>query len=203
MLSDDDHLRQRWRKMKRRNKIVIAAALLILGSAVSIGCKSEEVTPYTQNIVVDGQVLPFHMSSFQFNNEEAADIELKLHQIFGTSLGKQLRQEAYIIVNHDGDDLTEDFRDERMPSAEDIAEIAQKIKENGYLVVNPERYRVTTIEKEIKALFNNERRIHPKEKLKEVLEANREAFEEKDYEAINLYLLRNRIIVFSTSEEKK
>ena len=187
--------------MKRRNKIIIAAALLILGAAVSIGCKSEEETPYTQNIVVDGQALPFHMSSFHFNNEEAADIELKLHQIFGTSLGKQLRQEAYIIVNHDGDDLTEDFIGESMPSSEDIAEIARKIKENGYLVVNPERYRVTTIEKEIKALFNNDRRIHPKEKLKEVLEANRESFEEKDYESINLYLLRNRIIVFSTPEE--
>ncbi|WP_312649696.1 hypothetical protein [Proteiniclasticum sp.] len=189
--------------MKRRNKIVIAAALLILGSAVSIGCKSEEVTPYTQNIVVDGQALPFHMSSFEYNNEEDADIELKLHQIFGTSLGKQMREGNYIIVNHDGDDLTEEFIGEQMPSSEDIAKITREIKESGYLVVNPERYRVTTIEKEIKALFNNERRIHPQEKLKEVLEANRESFEEKDYESINLYLLRNRIIVFSTSEEKK
>ncbi len=186
--------------MKRRNKIVLAAALLILGTAVSIGCKSEEETPYTRNIVVDGQALPFHMSSFQFNNEEAADIELKLHQIFGTSLGKQVRQEDYVIVNHDGDDLTEDFRGESMPSSEDIAVIAQKIKENGYLVVNPERYRVTNIEKEIKALFNHDRKIHPKEKLKEVLEANRESFEEKDYESINQYLIRNRIIVFSTPE---
>lgn len=189
--------------MKFRNKIIIVIALLILGLTAIMGCAKDEETPYNRNIVVELQALPFHMSSLQYNNEEASSIELKLHRIFGTGLGKQLGQEEYIIVNHDGEDLTDEYKDETMPTSEEIALIAMEIKEKGYLVVNVDRYRVTTIEKEIKALFDEERRIHPAEKLEQVLEENRESFKNKDYEAINLYLLRNRINVSSTLEEKR
>lgn len=187
--------------MKSGNKMITVMALLILVLTASIGCAKEEETPYNRNMVVELQALPFHMSSFQYNNEVSGHIELKLHKIFGTSLGMQLSQEEYLIVNHDGEDLTEEFKGENMPSSEEIAEMAIKIKESGYLVVNVDRYRVTTIEKEIKALFAGERRIHPAEKLQQVLDVNIESYENEDYEAINLYLLRNRIIVSSTVEE--
>jgi len=71
----------------------------------------------------------------------------------------------------------------------------KRIKENGYLVVNKKHYRVTTIEKEIEALFDGKRQLFP-ETLDKVLEDNMDAYENRDYEAINHYLRKNNIKVW-------
>lgn len=187
--------------MKVGSKLLSLILLLTIMISVSVGCTKEEETPYTQNIVVELQALPFHMSALQYNNETEGSITLKLHQIFGTSLGSHLSQEEYIIVNHNGEDLTDEFMGETVPSSDEIPEIAMEIKEKGFLVVKKDRYRVTSIEKEIRALFNHERRIHPAAKLQEVLNDNRESYKNKDYEAINLYLIRNHMMVFDALED--
>lgn len=67
----------------------------------------------------------------------------------------------------------------------------ERIKDNAYLVVNKEKYRVTTIEKEINALFAGERIALRPEIMDKVIEDNKEAYENKDYSSINLYLRKN------------
>lgn len=173
----------------------IILLVVILSILASSGCKQEEETLYNRNIVVDGQSLPFYESSLTYNAEEAKAIATKLSIVFETGLPNSLSGDEYIIVNHDGDNLTEDFLTEETPSYGEILDLAQNIKENGYLVVDKDSYRVTTIEKEVKALFDGERRVWP-EKLDKILEDNRVSYENKDYQAINLYLLKNRIIVW-------
>ena len=67
----------------------------------------------------------------------------------------------------------------------------KRIKDKAYLVVNKEKYRVTTIEKEINALFAGERIAVSPEIMDKVIEDNKEAYENKDYSSINLYLRKN------------
>ena len=178
--------------VKKKHMILLVLLISILAAS---GCKQEEKTLYNRNIVVDGQSLPFYESSLTYNAEEAGAIATKLSIVFGTGLPHSLSGDEYIIVNHDGDNLTEDFRTEETPSYGEILDLAQNIKEKGYLVVNKDSYRVTTIEKEIKALFDGERRVWP-DSLDKILEDNRSSYENQDYQAINLYLLKNRVIVW-------
>lgn len=178
--------------VKKKHMILLVLMISIL---VASGCKQEEKTLYNRDIVVDGQSLPFYESSLTYNAEEARAIATKLSAIFGSNIPVSLPENTYIIVNHDGDNLTEDFRTEETPSYGEILDLAQNIKEKGYLVVDKDSYRVTTIEKEIKALFDGERRVWP-DSLDKILEDNRVSYENKDYQAINLYLLKNRIIVW-------
>ena len=179
--------------MKRKKPFI---ALIILFSFISIsGCQNEEETLYNRKIVVDGQSLPFYESSLTYNSESEQMIESKLHVLFNTSLGALLEKGDYIIVNHDGDDLTKNFSKEDIPTTEDISEITKEIKENGYLVVEKNNYRITSIEKEINALFKGEMKVWP-EVLDKILEDNKDAYKNKDYEAINYYLMKNKIIVW-------
>ena len=177
---------------KKKHIILLVLILSILTGA---GCKQEEKTLFNRNIVVDGQSLPFYESSLTYNAEEVGAIATKLSAVIGSNIPVSLPGNTYIIVNHDGDNLTEDFITEETPSYGEILDLAQNIKENGYLVVDKDSFRVTTIEKEIKALFDGERRVWP-DNLDKILEDNRVSYENKDYQAINLYLLKNNIIVW-------
>ncbi len=62
---------------------------------------------------------------------------------------------------------------------------------------------MTSIEKEIDALFDGERQVYP-EILDKIIEDNSESYENKDYESIYRYLMRNNIMVWKqvVSEEE-
>lgn len=179
--------------MKKRQIIVL---ILLVISIIGIsGCKKEEETIYNRNIVVDNTVLPFYESSWTYNAEPEEQIRTKLYTILNETLANLPGSSEYIIVNHDGEDLTDEFLVEKSPSHNEMKDMIKKIKENGYLVVNKEKYRVTTIEKEINALYDGERTVW-QGTLDKILDDNRESYENKDYEAINLYLRKNNFKVY-------
>lgn len=177
---------------KRQIIVLFLIAISILGIS---GCKKEEETLYNRNIVVDNTVLPFYESSWTYNAEPEEEIRTKLYTILNETLANLPGSSEYIIVNHDGEDFTDEFLVEKSPSHNEMKDLIKKIKENGYLVVNKEKYRVTTIEKEINALYDGERTVW-KGTLDKILEDNRESYENKDYEAINLYLRKNNFKVY-------
>jgi len=166
--------------------------ILIIISIIGIsGCKKEEQTLYNRNIVVDGIVLPFYESSLTYNAEPDDQIKSKLYSILNETLSNLPGSIEYVIVNHDGKDLTEEFLVNKSPSHKEMQDMIKRIKDNAYLVVNKEKYRVTTIEKEINALFAGERIALRPEIMDKVIEDNKEAYENKDYSSINLYLRKN------------
>jgi len=179
----------------KHNKHFILMLMIITILSVS-GCKEDDQTLYSRNIVVDGTVLPFYESSLTYNAESEEQIRSELYSILNAHISKFPGQSSdYIIVNHDGENLTEDFLVDQLPSHMEIQDMIKRIKEDGYLVVNKKHYRVTTIEKEIEALFDGKRQLFP-ETLDKVLEDNMDAYENRDYEAINHYLRKNNIKVW-------
>lgn len=185
--------KRRTKPLKIRQIIVL---ILLVISIIGIsGCKKDEETIYNRNIVVDNTVLPFYESSWTYNAEPEEQIRTKLSTILNETLANLPGSSEYIIVNHDGEDLTDEFLIEKSPSHNEMKDMIKEIKENGYLVVNKEKYRVTTIEKEINALYDGERTVW-QGTLEKILEDNRESYENKDYEAINLYLRKNNLKVY-------
>ncbi len=177
--------------MKHKKHFIL---MLMIISILSVsGCKEDDQTLYSRNIVVDGTVLPFYESSLTYNAESEEQIRSELYSILNSNISK--RSFDYIIVNHDGEDLTEEFLVEKVPSHNEMQKMIKRIKENGYLVVNKKHYRVTTIEKEIEALFDGKRQLFP-ETLDKVMEDNMDAYENREYEAINHYLRKNNIKVW-------
>ena len=167
--------------------------LLIITIVSSSGCKDHERSLYTRNIVVDGLVLPLNESSLTYNAESFEQIRSELYSILSANISKGSFD--YIIVNHEGEDFTESFLVEKLPSPNEMEKMIRKIKESGYLVVSKKHYRVTTMEKEIDALFDGKRKVSP-ETLDKVLEDNMDAYESRDFEAINQYLRKNNIKVW-------
>lgn len=187
--------------MKYKQSVIFI--LLIISIIIVSGCKDEEQTLYNRNIVVDGSSIPFYESSFTYNNEETGRILTKLNTIYNSKLNTNVFNEEFIIVNHEGKDLTDEFIHEEKPSYSEISETAKEIKDSGYLIVSKDYYYVTTLEKEIDALFDGERQVYP-EILDKILEDNRSSYKDKDYESIYSYLMRNNIMVWKQmiSEEE-
>jgi len=176
-------------------KHFILILIIITISSVS-ACKDDDQALYSRNIVVDGTVLPFYESSLTYNAESEEQIRSQLYSILNAHISKFPGNSSdYIIVNHDGENLTEDFLVDQLPSHMEMQDMIKRIKEDGYLVVNKKHFRVTTIEKEIEALFDGKRQVFP-ETLDKIIEDNMDAYESKDYEAINQYLRKNNIKVW-------
>ena len=182
------------KKLKYKKNIIL---MFIIISIMSIsGCKADEQTLYRRNIVVDGAVLPFYESSLTYNGESDEQIRSQLYSILTANISSLPGSSSYyIIVNHDGENLTEEFLVDKSPSHEKMQDMIKKVKENGYLVVSKKHYRVTTIEKEIEALFDGKREVFPGT-MDKVLEDNMDAFKNRDYDAINSYLIKNNIKVY-------
>jgi hypothetical protein len=189
-------------KMKRETRRIIVLLLLAFSIPVLSGCAREKETLYNRRIVVELMVLPFYESSLTYNAETEQTLATKLSSISQWKNDEKPQEFDYIIVNHDGDDLTDDFPFEEDPSYQELLAMAKEIKQKGYLVVDRNSYRITTIEKEIKALFRNERYVYPADKMKDILEDNKVAFKNKDYESINLYLMKQGIIVSEKRENR-
>ena len=181
-----------------KNKKYATLLVIMLSIMVISGCKKEEQTLYNRNIVVDGTVLPFYESSLTYNAEDEGQIRSKLSSILNDTIANLPGTEEYIIVNHNGEDLTQEFIDEKSPSHQEMQDMIKKVKENGLLIVRKNYYRVTTIEKEMKALFAGERIAIRPEIMDKVMKENKEAYENKDYESINLYLRKNEIKIYDT-----
>ena len=188
--------------MKRETRRIIVLLLLAFSIPVLSGCAREKETLYNRRIVVELMALPFYESSLTYNAETEQTLATKLSSISQWKNDEKPQEFDYIIVNHDGDDLTDDFPFEEDPSYQELLAMAKEIKQKGYLVVNRDSYRITTIEKEIKALFRNERYVYPADKMKDILEDNKVAFKNKDYESINLYLMKQGIIVSEKRENR-
>lgn len=180
--------------MKYKKHIIL---MLIIITILSVsGCKNDEETLYTRNIVVDGTVLPFYESSWTYNAEPEEQIRSELYSILNANISTLPGSSSdFIIVNHDGENITEEFLVEKLPSHQEMQDMVKRIKENGYLMVSKKHSRVTTIQKEIDALFEGKRKVFP-ETLDKVLEDNMDAYESRDYEAINSYLRKNNIKVY-------
>jgi len=186
------------RRTDLKNKKHTTLLLIMISIMVISGCKKEEQTLYNRNIVVDGIVLPFYESSLTYNAEDEGQMRSKLSSIWNDTIANLPGTEEYIIVNHNGEDLTQEFLVEKSPSHQEMQDMIKKVKENGYLIVRKEYYRVTTIEKEMEALFAGERIAIRPEIMDKVMKDNKEAYENKDYESINLYLRKNEIKIYDT-----
>ena len=179
-----------------KNKKYATLLVIMLSIMIISGCKKEEQTLYDRNIVVDGIVLPFYESSLTYNSEDEGQMRSKLSSIWNDTIANLPGTEEYIIVNHNGEDLTQEFLVEKSPSHQEMQDMIKKVKENGYLIVRKDHYRVTTIEKEMKALFAGERIAIRPEIMDKVMKDNKEAYKNKDYESINLYLRKNEIKIY-------
>ena len=182
--------------MKRIQILTLLLFLLLLIS----GCKKEE-TPYTRNIVLEGShSLPVYESSFTYNSEPPEELRAKLFAIFNKENSTFNFDKDYIIVDHNGKDLTEELTEKEPENFTEMQELVMKIKENAYQIVDSENYRVTTLEKEMKALYQGKRRLFPGNSLRKILEDNKEAYRDEDYGAINVYLIQNKITVYMPLE---
>ncbi|WP_312458981.1 hypothetical protein [Proteiniclasticum sp.] len=181
-----------------KNKKYATLLVIMLSIMIISGCKKEEQTLYNRNIVVDGIVLPFYESSLTYNAEDEGQMRSKLSSIWNDTIANLPGTEEYIIVNHNGEDLTQEFLAEKSPSHQEMQDMIKKVKENGYLIVRKDHYRVTTIEKEMKALFAGERIAIRPEIMDKVIKDNKEAYANKDYESINLYLRKSDIKIYDT-----
>jgi len=186
------------RRTDLKNKKHTTLLLIMISIMVISGCKKEEQALYNRNIVVDGIVLPFYESSLTYNAEDEGQMRSKLSSMLNDTIAHLPGTEEYIIVNHNGEDLTQEFLVEKSPSHQEMQDMIKKVKENGYLIVRKEYYRVTTIEKEMKALFAGERIAIRPEIMDKVMKDNKEAYANKDYESINLYLRKNDIKIYDT-----
>lgn len=183
----------------KNNKI---AVLLLFFMLLLAGCKKEE-TPYTRNFVLEGNSsIPVYESSFTYNAESPEELRSKLFAIFNKDNSTFKFDKDYIIVDHNGNDLTEELIMEEPEDFGEMQNLAMLIKENGYQIVDKNNYRVTTLEKEVKALFQGKRSLYPGERLEKVLQDNKEAYKNKDYGAINLYLIQNKIWVYLPYDEE-
>lgn len=180
--------------MKYKQSIILI--LMIISIIIVSGCKNAEQTFYNRNIVVDGTVLPIYESSLTYNAEPDEQIRSKLYSVINETLANLPGSIEYVIVTHDGKDLTDEFLIEKSPSHNEMQDMIKRIKDNAYLVVSKENYRVSTIEKEIKALFAGERAAIQPEVLEKVIKDNKEAYENKDYASINQYLSKNNIKIY-------
>ena len=182
--------------MKRIRTLTLLLFLLLLIS----GCKKEE-TPYTRNIVLEGShSLPVYESSLTYNAEPPEEIRAKLFAIFNKENSTFNFDKDYIIVDHNGKNLTEELTEKEPENFSEMQELVMKIKENAYQIVDSENYRVTTLEKEMKALYQGKRRLFPGDSLRKILEDNKEAYRDEDYGAINVYLIQNKITVYMPLE---
>ena len=181
--------------MKRTLPLFLVLLLLLAG-----GCKKEE-TPYTRNIVMEGsQSLPFYESDFSYNAKPVEEIRAKLFAILNKENSSFKFDNDYIIVDHKGKDLTKELTTERPESFDEMQALVIKVKNNGYQIVEKDNYRVTTIEKEVKALYQGKRKLFPGNSLLQILEDNKEAYRDEDYGAINVYLIQNKITVYMPLE---
>lgn len=183
-----------FQKTNRKEKVVFSfilflmLALLLTNPLVKV---TENVDRFNQNIIVDGLALPFYESTIHDKTEVIESKLILMFDLKGLNVPEDFK---YIIVNQDGKDLTDEFDKEAPPTYEEISNIAERIQENGYHIVNENTYRVTTLKKEITALFNGKRNVAPSI-LDKILDDNKELYENEDYEAINLYLIENKIAV--------
>lgn len=105
--------------MKRIRTLTLLLFLLLLIS----GCKKEE-TPYTKNIVLEGShSLPIYESSLTYNAEPPEEIRAKLFAIFNKENSTFNFDKDYIIVDHNGKDLTEELTEKEPENFSEMQEL--------------------------------------------------------------------------------
>ncbi|HSL87329.1 MAG TPA: hypothetical protein VK861_10380, partial [Bacteroidales bacterium] len=71
----------------KHNKLFILMLMIITILSVS-GCKDDDQTLYSRNIVVDGTVLPFYESSLTYNAESEEQIRSEIYLILTAHISK-------------------------------------------------------------------------------------------------------------------
>lgn len=175
--------------MKTKMMIVF---LLIGAVMLSTGCMEEELTKYEKPYVVgERSSLPYYESAQEYN---PAHVEELLSQL--ASYDNDV-DESYLLVDNEGKVMNdEEFARNRGRSFSEELAFIDKIKNYPLFIVKKDFYYVTTVEEEIKALFEGERLLFDQSQLAKIIEDNKEAYENKDYETILSYLRRNGIKVW-------
>lgn len=106
-----------------KNKKYATLLVIMLSIMVISGCKKEEQTLYNRNIVVDGIVLPLYESSLTYNAEDEGQMRSKLSSIWNDAIANLPGTEEYIILNHNGEDLIQEFIDEKSPSHQEMQDM--------------------------------------------------------------------------------
>lgn len=177
--------------MRRNNRIVA----LLLGALmlISVGCQKQEedLGPFEKSYVVgERESLPYFESWQQLNSSNPDDITRDLLQYD--------KDESYFLVDNEGKIMEdEEFARNKNRDFSDFHDFEEKVRRYPLFIVQEGSYYVTTAEKEFKALFKGERKVHG-EDLEKILVDNKEAYKKKDYQAINDYLNKNRIKVWKS-----
>ncbi len=158
----------------------------------NVGCEEKERTKYQIPYVVgDTHSLPYYESFQVFNS---TPVEELLSQLASYDHDKD---GSYLLVDNEGN-IMEDEEFARNSSRDFSEELVfiDKIKNYPLFIVKKDFYYVTTVEKEIDALFDGDRLLFTQSNLKEIISDNKEAYKQKDYETILNYLNRKNIKVW-------
>lgn len=173
--------------MKKKTSIIIVMlSILILTSA----CQKKELTQFEKPYVAGIDFsLPYRQSWQEINSRPLEEIisELRLYDT----------EENYFIVDNEGNTMNNDYPKKANRNSNEYIELAKTIKDSAWQVVEKDMFFVTTAEKEIKALFDGERKVHGAE-VEEVIFDNKDAYKAKDYQKINDYLISRNIKVWKS-----
>lgn len=172
-----------------KNKMLFVMLSLML-MVMSTGCQEEkELSRFEKPYVVyEEPSLPYFDSQQDYNGKPT--------QEFIGQLVKYDGDNTYLLVDNKGKVMEdEEFARNRSREFSEEMVVADKMKNYPLFIVQEGSYYVTTVEQEVKALFDGERVVLG-ENLDKVLEDNKEAYESKDYESIMIYLSRKQIKVY-------
>ncbi len=166
--------------------------IIIMLIVVTTGCQKKELTRFQQPYVVSQtNSLPYFDSWQEYNSKSVDEIISQLAYYNG--------DESYLLVDNKGNVMKdEEFARKKSRDFSEELVLVDKIKNHPLFIVQEGFYYVTTVEKEIKALFDGERKIIRQEELEKILSDNQEAYKKKDYETILTYLAKKNIMVWKS-----
>lgn len=173
--------------MKKRKLISILFIMLLI---IISGCQEKELSelqkPY---VVADDYSLPYYTSKQEYNSKPVNEII--------SQLSSYDRDESYILVDNEGNIMRDEefVRKNNREFAEEL-DMAHKVKNYPLFIVHEDSFYITSVEKEIKALFSGDRILFKDEGLEKIKSDNKEAYKKKDYQVILNYLNKNNIKVW-------
>lgn len=173
--------------MKNKVKIIIVLSIL---SILNYGCRNKDINDFQETYVVGaGFSLPYYGSWQEINGDSLDGIirELRLYD----------KEDNYYIVDNEGKTMNNDFPQKKDRTSDEYKELAEKIKYSAWRIVQKDMFFITTVEKEMKALFAGERQIKGVD-LDKLISDNKEAYKNKDYQKINDYLIAQNIKVWKS-----
>lgn len=173
-------------------KRILTILFLFILVMMNISCEQKEINKYQIPYVVgEDSSLPYYESQQKYNGTHIEELRSQLASYDNDT------EEIYLLVDNSGNIIDdENFQRNKNRTFSDELLIIDQIKNFPLFIVKKDFYYVTTVEKEIEALFKGNRLLFDQEQLDKIIKDNEDAYKKKDYDSILSYLRRNNIRVW-------